>query len=659
MNLLHKKYLVILVAMGVTTSLFSQQALVDSMEKLMQKKLPDSVLLLNKVRQAMYYEKVDESKAHLIYEEARQLADKKNLPLYKGLSYRYEATLYNVHGQYTEMLNNLDKAYAIYSRLPQQTVSRELPSLYMDYGNYYSAKNDEKKAAEYYFKSAALLEKTGFKPGLLATYLNLSGLFQRMGQLDEQKDYIDRSLALAKELNKPKFLFRGYVYKAHYFGVKAQYAASLKYLDSANTFYSENWESGDLQTFFIDHAQAYQGLKQYDSAVYYYQLCYDRAKSKNLRWYMVEPLLKIGYVYLLQKKYPQSQQYLKRGLDMAIKDSLVLFQKEGYESMSRVFAETNHYKDAYTYYKTFHSLTDSLVGEDKKKFTLDLQQKYETDKKEQEIKNLLNEKKIQSLELQQKSLLNYLLIASAVILLLAGLGLYRNYSHRQKLQQRRINELETEKKLESTEAVLKGEEQERARLAKDLHDGLSGMLSGAKYSLQTMKGNLVMSPDNQLAFERCMDMLDSSIKEMRRVAQNMMPEALIRFGLDTALKDYCTEINKTGIVTMTYQSMGLEKDALSTTTTIAIYRIVQELVNNVIKHSGASQVFIQVLKEEKSLIINVEDNGNGFVKSILDKSAGMGWNNIRSRIEYLKGITDIQSTPGKGTSINIELNLAA
>lgn len=144
---------------------------------------------------------------------------------------------------------------------------------------------------------------------------------------------------------------------------------------------------------------------------------------------------------------------------------------------------------------------------------------------------------------------------------------------------------------------------------------------------------------------------------MRRVAQNMMPEALIRFGLDTALKDYCTEINKTGVLTVVYQSMGLEKDSVPHSTGIAIYRIVQELVNNVIKHASASQVFVQVLKEEKSLIINVEDNGKGFDISSVDKSTDMGWHNIRSRVEYLKGKTDVRSTPGKGTAINLELNL--
>ena len=232
---------------------------------------------------------------------------------------------------------------------------------------------------------------------------------------------------------------------------------------------------------------------------------------------------------------------------------------------------------------------------------------------------------------------------------------YRNYSHRKKLQQARIEELETEKKLTATEAVLKGEEQERTRLAKDLHDGLGGMLSGIKYSFQTMKGNLVMTPDNAQAFERSMDMLDSSIKEMRRVAHNMMPEALVKFGLDTALKDFCNDINQSGALELTYQSIGLENTAIEQTTAITLYRIVQELINNTMKHASAKTAIVQVTKTDENISITVEDDGKGFDPAILKQARGIGWSNIQSRVEYLKGKLDVQSEPGKGTSVLIEI----
>jgi signal transduction histidine kinase len=223
------------------------------------------------------------------------------------------------------------------------------------------------------------------------------------------------------------------------------------------------------------------------------------------------------------------------------------------------------------------------------------------------------------------------------------------------LQQHRINELETEKQLTATEAVLKGEEQERARLAKDLHDGLGGMLSGIKYSFNHMKGNLVMTPDNAQAFERSMDMLDSSIKEMRRVAHNMMPEALVKFGLDTALKDYCNDVTQSGALNVTYQSVRVENAVIEQTTAITIYRIVQELLNNIIKHAAAKTAVVQLSKSDDQISVTVEDDGKGFDASILHASRGIGWTNIQNRVEFLKGKLDVNTAPGKGTSVLIEL----
>ena len=232
---------------------------------------------------------------------------------------------------------------------------------------------------------------------------------------------------------------------------------------------------------------------------------------------------------------------------------------------------------------------------------------------------------------------------------------YRTYKQKQKLQQQRISELETQQQLAATEAVLKGEEQERTRLAKDLHDGLGGMLSGIKYSFTTMKGNLVMTPENHQAFERSMDMLDSSISEMRRVAHNMMPEALVRFGLDTALKDFCNDINQSGALKINYQSIGLEGISIDQTVAITLYRIIQELINNTMKHAKATSAIVQVTKSNGQLAVTVEDDGIGFDTSILKNNQGIGWTNIQNRVEFLKGKLDVRSKAGEGTSVQIEL----
>ena len=170
-----------------------------------------------------------------------------------------------------------------------------------------------------------------------------------------------------------------------------------------------------------------------------------------------------------------------------------------------------------------------------------------------------------------------------------------------------------------------------------------------------MKGNLVMTPENHQAFERSMDMLDSSIREMRRVAHNMMPEALVRFGLDTALNDFCNDISQSGALKINYQSFGLDSVTMDQTVAITLYRIVQELINNTMKHSGAASAIVQLTKSNGQLSITVEDDGKGFDTTILKTNKGIGWVNIRNRVEFLKGKLDIRSKEGEGTSVQIEL----
>ena len=199
--------------------------------------------------------------------------------------------------------------------------------------------------------------------------------------------------------------------------------------------------------------------------------------------------------------------------------------------------------------------------------------------------------------------------------------------------------------------MLKGQEEERSRMAKDLHDSLGGMLSGVKLSLGAMKGNIVLSEENTRLFSNVLDQLDHSINEMRRVAHNMMPEALMKLGLQQAVQDYCDGLNESNKIVFRTQFYGLE-NRLDAATEILVYRIVQELLNNVVKHASATEALVQVMRHDQNLNITIEDNGIGFVPN--EAKTGVGLSNVRSRVDYLKGYFDIQSTAGSGTSIHIE-----
>jgi len=222
------------------------------------------------------------------------------------------------------------------------------------------------------------------------------------------------------------------------------------------------------------------------------------------------------------------------------------------------------------------------------------------------------------------------------------------------MQEQKISELEKEKQLLASQALLRGQEEERARLAKELHDGLGGLLSGVKHSIINTKENTLLTDDNSQLFERSVQMIDNSVKELRRVAHNMMPEALAKFGLSDAINDYCKTINASGAVQVIYQDFG-DTVKYDSSVETGVYRIIQELLNNVIKHSGGTQVLVQTICNADRISITVEDNGKGFDTVSLKDTPGTGWNNIRSRVDYLKGSIDINSETGKGSSVNIEL----
>ncbi len=387
---------------------------------------------------------------------------------------------------------------------------------------------------------------------------------------------------------------------------------------------------------------------EYHQLKYYYDKALELSKDMDSKETIAVSNRGLAIYYFFQKDFQQAKKMALAALAIASEEKLLQEKTKILDLLARIHFGLHDLPTGQQYALQSEMLLDSINNTDIQKNIIDIEKKYESEKKDNQIK-------LQLFELKQKNTINYVLVGSALTLLLIFLLSYRNYKQKQNIQQQRISELETEKQLSATEAVLKGEEQERTRLAKDLHDGLGGMLSGIKYTLNNMKGNLIMTEENALAFGRSIDMLDSSIREMRRVAHNMMPEALVKFGLDTALRDFCNDITKSGALQVQYQSFRLEGIEFEQTKSVTIYRIVQELLNNTMKHASAKNALVQLSYNDTVLTITVEDDGKGFDVAVLQQSKGIGWSNIQNRVEFLKGKWDVDSQPGKGTSVNIEM----
>ncbi len=362
-------------------------------------------------------------------------------------------------------------------------------------------------------------------------------------------------------------------------------------------------------------------------------------------------------VSLKTGQFKSAESAITKGIILAKSLGLKLELKDLYLRAAELYEATGKLKQSVTYRKEFELLSDSILNEKNNTAINLIEIKFETEKKENKIQSLEKEKEIRDLILRQKNFQNSVLFVSALALVALLFLLYRFNKQKQLLQQNRINELEKEKQLTAASAILQGQEEERSRLARDLHDSLGGLLSGIKHSFSDMKETIIMTPENMLRFEKGLALLDTSINEFRRVAHNMMPESLQKFGLDAAIRDFCAGLNNKSGLQVIYQSYEMDQLTIPNTTSITIYRVIQELLNNILKHAEATEVVVQASKESQKLLITVEDNGKGFDTSILQESEGIGWANIRNRLDFIKGKVDIQSAFQKGTAVNIEINL--
>lgn len=592
-------------------------------------------------------------------------------------------------GQYVEY-NNLEEAKSYY--LQANKLSEKLKytmGVLKYYSNYTAVLNIQAR-----FDSALSLTKDalqlanqfGNEERIIIAQQNLSATYAYLQDYESALQYLLPSVAYFEKTNNDARLSLIYDNLGVIYRETKQYDKALAYHQKALAIARASGNSYDIANVLSNLGNSYSSLKKYDTALTVMQESLLIAKKENYDNIVSNVTGNIGALLIKQGRYDSLNFYCTEGLRLAEKlgDSLTMvnniyglalaafynkdFKKSEEEAaLGFAMAKQRNYAEPlqlfadilselylvkgdlknYDYYNRLSiELSERFFSERMQRNVQTLDKKFETEKKEQQLK-------LQQATIRQKSTLNYILIGSTAALLLISLLAYRTYKQKRKLQEQKITELEKEKLLLATQSIVKGQEDERSRLAKDLHDGLGGLLSGVKLQLGAMKGNLILSEEHGRTFNNALGKLDESISEMRRVAHNMMPEALMKLGLQQALQDYCDGLSESQSFKINGEFYGLEK-RMESSVEIVVYRIVQELLNNVVKHSGAAIILVQVMKHDQNLTITVEDNGKGFNKEEVQLMKGTGLKNIQSRVDYLKGQLDIKSTPGKGTSVHID-----
>lgn len=306
------------------------------------------------------------------------------------------------------------------------------------------------------------------------------------------------------------------------------------------------------------------------------------------------------------------------------------------------------FKEAITYLRQYLTVKDSSMNSERAKIIYDLEVQYETERKQQHIALLQSEAKVKDLELQRSRTLTLAIVGGFLLLAGAAYLFYKRSRDKQRLLHAQERE---ESQRQRFAAVLEAEENERTRVAKDLHDGIGQLLSAAKLTLSAI--DQPASVETGTMLNNSMQILDEATREVRTISHNLMPATLTRIGLGAALQDLFMKINESNLLRINLKVTGLEQ-RLAPSTEIAVYRVVQEIINNMIKHSKADTITVKIVRNESSMHLSISDNGIGFEKELIAKSTGLGWKNIFSRISMLNGEIDVETESGSGTSISIQ-----
>ncbi|TCZ71421.1 tetratricopeptide repeat-containing sensor histidine kinase [Flaviaesturariibacter aridisoli] len=513
-------------------------------------------------------------------------------------------------------------------------------------GEAYYFKGDYPSAARYFYGSIQKLEQLPPAAALGHSYNALAKLYRKTRDLPRALQHYDKALALFRNLadsagvsmilNESGVVFE---YAGNYPAAITRYEASLAIDRQRDDTLGITYALGNL-------AGVYLLQSKYTKALDYQQQVLNLRKRLRDTFSLAISFADIGELYLAMHLPVRARSYADTSIRMATAMGYRELLRNNYDLLARAAEAEGDAAGALALYRRRAQLQDSLFSVARAEQIEELNARYEALKKEQTIRD-------QAYQLGRQRLL---LVASAGLLLLGG-ALGWNFHRRRRLaQEARMQAAILQQQELATRAILSAEESERQRIANDLHDGVGQLMSAARMNLSALGHRLVMDhPGTRADFEQIVGLVDDSCREVRSVAHHMMPNALLKNSLAAAVREFVDKIDHRALQVHLYTS-GLET-RLDPQVETVLYRVIQECVNNVIKHSGADTLDIAIARDHDELTATIEDNGRGFPAAAA--AEGMGLRNIRTRVEYLKGDVEFDSSPGRGTVVLIRVPLAA
>ena len=602
------------------------------------------------------YEFSDSTQALNYYRKAFQLAEKASNSEWKSAACLDQGSVYYNFSNYRRALNYYHQSVC-HAMAGKYEIRKA--KAYTNLANTHYQIYDYDSAMHYGLKSYEIYQSQGDSALALRSISNLTSYYDDAKLHQECMYWVQKGLELAEKINDPISKARlclGGAQNAVAFGDKK---LMLKYLQIAAKTALE------IESNYYK-SSTYQGLSGIYNDQEEHELG-DQFADSALKYLVAEEGgLYAASIYLTKGRAQEGKGNIDLAFEYYKKSQLLASEIDDYSTLAQVYLSLSEcskikgdFKSALLYHESYAAYRDSVESIDQKILSAKMDAAYQKEQRQNEINSLKSNEEILKLQTENRF---YWIVFLGLLLLLA-LALFFVWRHNAKrnlaitkqqiqINESRIRELEQQAQMVAMDAIIRGEQNERSRVAQDLHDGVGSLLSGVKLSLSAMKGNMLISEEMANAFERSIMQLDNAIAEMRRVAFNMMPEALVKYGLVDATKNFCADINTSNQLKVIFEAINFDV-TLDKSKEVIAFRIIQELVNNAIKHSAGTQAIVQLSSSDNWVSLIVEDNGKGLSDGA-NNVKGMGLESLNSRVQYLKGKMDVRSETGSGVSVLIE-----
>ncbi|MCK9450990.1 MAG: sensor histidine kinase [Bacteroidales bacterium] len=556
-------------------------------------------------------------------------------------------TTYNIQNNHGQALNYYHKALI---NAQQNNDTLRLGAIYNNIGVVYFSIGNYKDAMDYYLKALERYKLSGSKKEAASVYNNIGLLFNELENSEKASINFQYALENYKLVGDSIGISAALNNKGLMFAKKMNTDSAHHYFDKAIEISKRNNNIYGLCDSYIEKAGFYLHMDNTADAKKYYNLSRILSQSIIQPYQEATSMLGLAKVMLKEGDINTALDEASAALEIGKQLNNQVLQYECHKVLSQIYEENGSLDKSLQHFRQYVTMKDELLNQ-----TV-LHQIYNL-----EINTLSQANALQQLQIESQVLSiskkNNLLLFIGVSFLMAIIGiylLYLNYRHIQQVKlQQAIIDLSEKKSRDAVAAEI----QERQRIGRELHDGLGQILSVARLNLSVLhqKKKLTDSRKEEL-FDTTFKSIDQAFNELRNISHNLAPALLSEKGLVEALKNLSDLVNKTNHLHMQVEAFGFATD-LDSLSEHTLYRAIQELLNNVIKHAKASLFTVQLIKSEKEVTLMVEDNGRGFNINEAGTGNGGGISNIKSRVENLNGSMHVDSLVDRGTIVSIVIPL--